>query len=80
LQSDVQTSNTIYEEAKRVYERILREKAGKGYQIAQATANGDAAIAKRIKRIALGPSAPVQPEAMTSLASFAELFGKMHLV
>jgi hypothetical protein len=38
------TSNTIYEEAKRVYERILREKAGKGYQIAQATANGDAAI------------------------------------
>ena len=44
LQSDVKTSNTIYEEAKRVYERILREKAGKGYQIAQATANGDAAI------------------------------------
>jgi hypothetical protein len=42
LQSDVKTSNTIYEEAKRVYERILREKAGKGYQIAQATANGDA--------------------------------------
>jgi len=31
-------SNTIYEEAKRVYERILREKAGKDYQIAQATA------------------------------------------
>jgi hypothetical protein len=30
LQSDVKTSNTIYEEAKRVYERILREKAGKG--------------------------------------------------
>jgi len=35
---------TPSEEAKRVYERILREKAGKGYQIAQATANGDAAI------------------------------------
>jgi hypothetical protein len=35
---------TPSEEAKRVYERILREKAGKGCQIVQATANGDAAI------------------------------------
>jgi bifunctional non-homologous end joining protein LigD len=44
LQSDVKVSNTTYEEAKRVYDRILREKTGKGYQIAQATANGDTAI------------------------------------
>jgi bifunctional non-homologous end joining protein LigD len=44
LQSDVKVSSATYEEAKRVYDRILREKTGKGYQIAQATANGDAAI------------------------------------
>jgi bifunctional non-homologous end joining protein LigD len=45
LQSDVKVSDTSYEEAKRVYDRILREKTGKGYQIAQATANGNEAIA-----------------------------------
>jgi bifunctional non-homologous end joining protein LigD len=45
LQSDVKVSGTSYEEAKRVYNRILREKTGKGYQIAQATANGNEAIA-----------------------------------
>jgi len=45
LQSDVKVSGTSYEEAKRVYDRILREKTGKGYQIAQATANGNEAIA-----------------------------------
>jgi len=45
LQSDVKVSSTSYEQAKRVYDRILREKTGKGYQIAQATANGNAAIA-----------------------------------
>ena len=45
LQSDVKVSDTSYEEAKRVYDRILREKTGKGYQVAQATANGNAAIA-----------------------------------
>jgi bifunctional non-homologous end joining protein LigD len=45
LQSDVKVSGTRYEEAKRVYDRILREKTGKGYQIAQATTNGNAAIA-----------------------------------
>jgi bifunctional non-homologous end joining protein LigD len=45
LQSDVKVSGTCYEEAKRVYDRILREKTGKGYQIAQATANGNEAIA-----------------------------------
>ena len=44
LQSDVKVSNSTYEEAKRVYDRILREKTGKGYQIAQATANGHATI------------------------------------
>jgi bifunctional non-homologous end joining protein LigD len=45
LQSDVKVSNTSYEEAKRVYDRVLREKTGKGYQVAQATANGNGAIA-----------------------------------
>jgi ATP-dependent DNA ligase len=45
LQSDVKVSGTSYEEAKRIYDRILREKTGKGYQIAQATANGNDAIA-----------------------------------
>ena len=45
LQSDVKVSGTSYEEAKRVYERILREKTGKGYQMAQASANGNEAIA-----------------------------------
>jgi len=44
LQSDSKVNNSTYEEAKRVYDRILREKTGKGYQIAQATTNGDAAI------------------------------------
>ncbi len=32
LQSDVKASGVTYEEAKRVYDRILREKVGKGYQ------------------------------------------------
>jgi bifunctional non-homologous end joining protein LigD len=45
LQSDVKVSRTSYEEAKRVYDRILREKTGKGYQIAQASANGNETIA-----------------------------------
>jgi bifunctional non-homologous end joining protein LigD len=31
LQSDVKVSGISYEEAKRVYDRILREKTGKGY-------------------------------------------------
>ena len=44
LQRDVKVNGVPYEEAKRVYDRILREKAGKGYQIAQATTNGDAPI------------------------------------
>jgi len=44
LQSDVKVSGASYGEAKRVYDRIVREKTGKGYQISQASANGDAAI------------------------------------
>jgi bifunctional non-homologous end joining protein LigD len=44
LQNDVKANGVPYEEAKRVYDRILREKTGKGYQIAQATTNGDAPI------------------------------------
>jgi bifunctional non-homologous end joining protein LigD len=44
LQSDVKASGVSYDEAKRVYDRILREKISKGYQIAEATANGNAAI------------------------------------
>jgi predicted DNA-binding WGR domain protein len=44
LQSDVKANGVPYEEAKRVYDRILREKTSKGYQIAQATTNGEAPI------------------------------------
>jgi bifunctional non-homologous end joining protein LigD len=44
LQSDTKVGGVAYEEAKRVYDRIVREKTGKGYQIAQATANGDTPI------------------------------------
>src|SRR5258705_5025085 len=44
LQSDIKVSDTTYEEARRVYDRLLREKTGKGYQIAQATTNGDTPI------------------------------------
>ena len=42
LQSDTKKDGVPYEEAKRVYDRIVREKTGKGYQVSQATANGDA--------------------------------------
>jgi len=45
LQSDTKVNSVAYAEAKRVYDRILREKTGKGYRIAQATTNGDAPIA-----------------------------------
>jgi bifunctional non-homologous end joining protein LigD len=44
LQSDTKVSSAAYEEGKRVYDRIIREKTGKGYLIAQATANGDTPI------------------------------------
>jgi bifunctional non-homologous end joining protein LigD len=39
LQSDVKANGVAYEEAKHVYDRILREKRCKGYQVSQATAN-----------------------------------------
>jgi bifunctional non-homologous end joining protein LigD len=42
LQSDVKMSNTTYEEAKCAYDRILREKTGKDYQIADATSDDSA--------------------------------------
>src|SRR5580658_9072889 len=45
LQSDVKVNGTSYEEARRVYDRILQEKTGKGYQVAHATANGNEPIA-----------------------------------
>jgi hypothetical protein len=44
LQSDIKVNDTTYEDAKRVYDRLLREKTGKRYQIAQATTNGDTPI------------------------------------
>ena len=44
LQSDTKVSSSPYEEAKRAYNRILREKTGKGYQIAQTSKNGDTPI------------------------------------
>ena len=43
LQRDVKAGNVTYEEAKRVYDRIVREKTGKGYRVAQT--NGDASPA-----------------------------------
>ncbi len=39
-----QSKRSAYEEAKRVYDRILRQKTSKGYRIAQATTNGDTPI------------------------------------
>src|SRR5271163_3645797 len=44
LQSDAKVSSVAYEEAKRLYDRIIREKTGKGYRVAQATTNGDTPI------------------------------------
>ncbi|MGH9774220.1 MAG: WGR domain-containing protein [Candidatus Acidiferrales bacterium] len=44
LQSDTKVSSVAYADAKRVYDRLLREKTGKGYLITQATANGDTPI------------------------------------
>jgi predicted DNA-binding WGR domain protein len=44
LQSDTKVRSVAYADAKRVYDRLLREKTGKGYLIAQATANGDTPI------------------------------------
>jgi bifunctional non-homologous end joining protein LigD len=39
LQSDAKASGAPYEEAKRVFDRVLREKTGKGYQISEANGN-----------------------------------------
>jgi bifunctional non-homologous end joining protein LigD len=44
LQSDTKVSSVAYEEAKRVYDRIIREKTGKGYRIAQAATHGATTI------------------------------------
>ena len=44
LQSDAKAEGVPYEEAKRVYDRILREKTGQGYQISQATTSGGGTI------------------------------------
>ena len=43
LQSDTKASGVPYEEAKRVFDRVLREKTGKGYRVAET--NGDASPA-----------------------------------
>jgi hypothetical protein len=42
--SALKAKEVSYEEAKRVYDRVLREKMGEGYQIAQTTTNGDTPI------------------------------------
>lgn len=44
LQSDTKVGSIAYEEAKCVYDRIIREKTGKGYRIAQATTNSNTPI------------------------------------
>src|SRR6266849_129880 len=44
LQNDAKVSSVAYAEAKRVYDRIIREKTGKGYRIAEATTNGNTPI------------------------------------
>jgi len=37
LQSDAKANDVPYEEAKRVYDRVFREKTGKGYKVAQSS-------------------------------------------
>jgi bifunctional non-homologous end joining protein LigD len=44
LQSDVKAKDIPLQEAKSVYDHILREKTGKGYQIAHASVNGETPI------------------------------------
>src|SRR5258708_15768214 len=44
LQSDAKVSSVAYEEAKRVYDRSILDKTGKGYRIAPATTNDDTPI------------------------------------
>ena len=43
LQTDTKASGVPYEEAKRIFDRVLREKTGKGYRVAET--NGDASPA-----------------------------------
>jgi bifunctional non-homologous end joining protein LigD len=45
LQNDTKVSGVAYGEAKRAYDRLLREKIAKGYQVVQGSGNGDAPIA-----------------------------------
>src|SRR5207245_3956022 len=51
LQNDVKANGVPYDDAKRIYDRVLREKMGKDYQIAQATINGDTPISIRLPAI-----------------------------
>jgi bifunctional non-homologous end joining protein LigD len=44
LQNDVKANGIVYEETKRAYDRVRQEKMGKGYQLSQASTNGDATI------------------------------------
>ena len=44
LQSDTKASGVPYEEAKRVFDRVLREKAGKGYRVAETSGDAPPAI------------------------------------
>ena len=43
LQSDVKANDVSYEEAKRVYDRVFREKMGKGYKVAQSSGGATSA-------------------------------------
>ncbi len=44
LQSDVKASSVTYEEGKRVFDRVVREKTGKGYRVAQTNGAASPAI------------------------------------
>jgi ATP-dependent DNA ligase len=44
LQSDTKASGVPYEEAKRVFDRVLREKTGKGYRVAEGNGASSPAI------------------------------------
>jgi bifunctional non-homologous end joining protein LigD len=65
LQSDVKADGVTYEKAKRVYDRILREKTSKGYQISQATTNGDTPISVGLP-VSKEPSGHI-PELLTPI-------------
>jgi bifunctional non-homologous end joining protein LigD len=44
LQSDTKASGVPYEEAKRIFDRVLREKTGKGYRVAEGNGASSPAI------------------------------------